>query len=186
MRITHDKFKREHHQRVKKPRYNSPAHNHQFEEPILCTLFSVVHAQLLGNPEIDSILDCVTDDGIYVPVININEGYVDLTSFKSGETRISVSPSGISKDGVIDMNLGSGVIVSDNYRNNKQITNAISSTVDGNFILIVIRVIDNKGNSPDLTSTQLSEKIFGNRNNTLSLVRSILIYSPSSMHVFDF
>ena len=133
----------------------------------MCTLFSILNEPLPGNQEIEPTLYCVTDDNVSMPVININEDYIDPKSIQSGKTQISVLQSGVSQHGEIDMTVGSGVIVSDNT----QIMNVISSTSEAEFNFAVIRVSDNHGHSPDITSSQLSDKIFGNRNDSFSLVR---------------
>ena len=96
-------------------------------------------------------------------VININDDYINLDEFKSGKTKTAVLRSALSHH-VIDMTTASPIIIPDNKR-------VVSSTQRRNFNFAVIRVSDDHGHSPDMTTTDLSEKIFGSTDDSLSLVR---------------
>ena len=153
------------------------------DSPILCNLFSTCHLTLPGETEIEPTFRCVTDDGKVRTVIHIPAEFFQVKDFQSGETQISVLASGISEQtsdrmsgavnrhDVIDMTAGSGKIVSTRRKNNR----ALSSNMEGDFNLAVIRVSDIHNHSPDDSVAEISGHIFGTGSNQLNMVRDVFI-----------
>jgi len=147
------------------------------DSPILCNLFSTCHLTLPGEAEIEPTFRCVSDDGKTRTVTNIPKDFFQIEAYQSGETRISVLASGISKrtsdrisdavsgHEVIDMIAGSGKIVSNNSKSDI----VLSSNLEGAYSLAVIRVSDTYNHSP-AAAAEISDHIFGTSGDPLNVV----------------
>lgn len=133
---------------------------------------------LHGNPDIEPTICCVMDNGNSISVINIPNDFFKLKKFESGKMQLLIPISSIktrtsdldSEDalhhGVIDLTEESDVIVQQDNARKKSSSNAQTSDLS----LLVVRVTDNSGHSPQHTAVEISDHVFGTDNDDLNLV----------------